>query len=141
MSQQEVQLLLSSAGSLAPFWRKESSSLGLETEGNIQHSFLSFQKRAVPFFNSKKETRNLEESFRNPFWVQPESPFPARLGETMSPSSVGLLFNRGAAREEAHIAGQSAFLFLPWSFIFLRFCRYVFQLGEAKGGGIQSGLI
>lgn len=59
----------------------------------------------------------------------------------MSPTSVGLFFNRGAAREEAGIAGQSSFLFLPWNFIFLGICCHVFQIWEAKGGGSQSGLL
>lgn len=57
----------------------------------------------------------------------------------MSPTSGGF-FNRGAAREEADIAGQSSFLFPSWSFIFLGFCGYMFQLWEAKGGGVWRSL-
>lgn len=56
---------------------------------------------------------------------------PGRAGD---PCSVGLLFDGGAAQEEAGIAGQRALLFLPWSFIFLRFRRCRFRPWEAKGG-------
>lgn len=63
------------------------------------------------------------------------SPKTDRGRERTSPTSVGFFFDRGAAREEAGIAGQSSLLFLPWSFIFLEFCCYVFQFWEARVGG------
>lgn len=60
------------------------------------------------------------------------SPRPDR-GRTGDPRSVGLLFDGGAAQEEAGIAGQRALLFLPQRFIFLRFRCCRFRLWEAKG--------
>lgn len=54
----------------------------------------------------------------------------------MSPTLGGFFFNRHVATEEADIAGQSSFLFLPWSFIFLGFGGSMFQLWEAKGGDV-----
>lgn len=67
------------------------------------------------------------------------SPRPDR-GRTGDLRSVGLLFDGGAAQEEAGIAGQRALLFLPQHFIFLRFRCCRFRLWEAKGGGCWRGL-